>query len=540
MAGPSEKAAGDEPVTLEPVFVEAASSNPWQYFTVPGFEVISHCPDDFNETYARALLRATAARTALLPGDFWGEMPTPMKIVLYDREPEAEADFSNARPIDLGWTAGDPSFLGSGSVRQAYPTLVGDGDTYINCGNYHGLIADGQQLYLDPDSELRIASRVPQFPGWFKAGLEGRFGLVTDREIESGLGGRGTVVLHNAVWISRSETAALQKDPRHPRQLLPLASIFGGYAPEGRDLAWQAEAALLVRWGLYAREADGSDHRTAFLDFVRQSAREPVTEAMFRGHLGMGFAEAQARLDAYLPAAVAAPIRVPLGAVDAKPVEMRDASPTDVARIIGDWGRLEGRSIGLQGLGYQQECLEQSERLFERIQARGEGDPMFLAAFGLYALQAGDTVRAREALATATGAGIVRPRAYLELARLRLDDALPSVEQGIGDLGEQDYAEVMRLLTLARLQLPSLIGCYQTLAKAMEHAPRTPSPLDMAVLDGGLRLFPRNASLAYTVATLYKRFGEPEKAQAVIDRAMAFAETDDARARLTAFVVRDR
>jgi hypothetical protein len=534
VADSGEKAAKDEPVALEPVFVEAASANPWEYFAVPGFEVISHCPDDFNASYARALRRATAARAALLPGDFWGELPTPMKVVLYNRPLEPEADFLKAKPIDLAWSAGDPAHIGSGSVRQAHPVLVGDGDTYISCGNYYNLLTDGQELYLDPDSELRLAVRVPQFPGWFQAGLEGRFGLFRDRRIDS-----DTVVLPNAVWMSPAETAALQKDPKHPRQLLPLEAIFGGYAPEGKKLAWQAQAALVVRWGLYAREADGSDHREGFLDFVRQSAREPVTEAMFRGFLGMGYREAQARLDAYLAAAVAAPIRVPLGAVDTGPVAVREASPVEVARIIGDWGRLEGRSIGLQGLSYQQECLDQSEKLFERIKARGEGDPMFLAAFGLYALQTGDTARAREALETATGAGVVRPRAYLELARLRLEDALPSAGQGIGDLGEKEYAEIVRLLTVARLQLPSLIGCYQTLAKAMEHAPHKPSRLEMADLDAGLRLFPRNAPLAYRVATLYKGLGYPDEAKGVIDRAMAFAETDDARTRLTAFVVRD-
>ena len=82
-------AADDGGVTmLEPVFVEASTGDPWNYFTVPGFEVISHCSDSFNTTYARALERATAARLAVLPAEFWGDLPTPMKVILYNREPK--------------------------------------------------------------------------------------------------------------------------------------------------------------------------------------------------------------------------------------------------------------------------------------------------------------------------------------------------------------------------------------------------------------------------------------------------------------------
>ena len=69
------------------------ASDPWIYFSLPGFEVISHCPDSFNQTYARALQMATAARLAVLPASFWGDLPTPMKIVLYNRKPEARAGF---------------------------------------------------------------------------------------------------------------------------------------------------------------------------------------------------------------------------------------------------------------------------------------------------------------------------------------------------------------------------------------------------------------------------------------------------------------
>jgi tetratricopeptide (TPR) repeat protein len=229
------------------------------------------------------------------------------------------------------------------------------------------------------------------------------------------------------------------------------------------------------------------------------------------------------------------PVRIPLAAQPEADLKFRDASSTEVARIIGDWGRLEGKSAGLQFLDYRSECLEQADRLFERASGGRNGNPLFLAAFGLYEIQAGNDLRAREALEAATKAGVVRPRAYVELARLRLQGALPDVKQGIGDLGDVDFSEILGLLTTAREQMPSLLPSYQVLAQAYEHAPSTPPRADLGVLDEALRLFPRDAALAYKVATLYRKFGYGEEADAIVDRALRFAETDDARTLLSSW-----
>ena len=534
-------AAGDEPpVRMEPVFVEAASSNPWQYFRVPGFEVISHCPDDFNRVYARALEASTAARAALLPRDFWGGLSTPMKIVLYNREPEGGQAFSRPKPIDLSWVSGDDGTAGPYSLLRTYPTVVGDGDTFISCGNYWSLLSSTSDFYADPDSEIRVRCRLPQLPHWFVSGLVGPGGILATWTVEPGAGGQEFAVVPSVTWGSRAETLALIKDPKRPRAVMALSRFFGAAVPAGEEDAWDAEAALLVRWGLFGTEPDGRPHREAFLDLVRGACGQPVTETRFRELLGMGFAEAEARLRAYVAVAVREPVRLPLGVAREKTVEIREATPTEVARIVGDWGRLEARAVGMQNLDYQRECLDQADRLFERIYARQTSDPGFLAAFGLYALQVGDVTRGREALESATGAGVVRARAYLELARLKLGDSLPFAEQGIGDLNEADYGRVVGLLDTAMEQAPSLVGSYLLLAKAMEHAPKKPALGDMEVLEGAVALFPGNASLAYKVATLYKRFGYPEKAQAVIARAFRMADTNEDRARLAAFVVRDR
>ena len=61
-----------ELVKLEPFIIEASIEGPWHHLAVPGFEIISRCPDDFSSAYAHALQNATATRVALLPANFWG------------------------------------------------------------------------------------------------------------------------------------------------------------------------------------------------------------------------------------------------------------------------------------------------------------------------------------------------------------------------------------------------------------------------------------------------------------------------------------
>lgn len=526
---------------MEPVFVEASSSDPWTYFRVPGFEVISHCPDSFNETYARALERATAARLAVLPASFWGDPPTPMKIVLYNRKPDRGDGFSRGSPIDLSWVSSEGGSLGPVSVVHSYPVSVGDGDTFINCGNYWDVRVGGDNFTVDPDSAIRIEERVPKLPSWFIAGMEGQFGIYPNLIFQSSVF-TSSLVLPSAVWVSTGKTLALQAEAREARkdgnarvttEMLPLGEIFGGGAGERAGDLWNSQAALVVRWGLYA-----SGKRQAFLDFVDEAAREPTTEEQFRRHMGIGYDEALAQLGAYLPRAVAEPIRVPIATPPEGPLEIREASSVEIARIVGEWGRLEGRTLGMENLDYQRECLDQADRLFEKIYRRGNSDPLFLAAFGLYELQVGDSVRARDVLQRATDAGVVRPRAYVELARIRLEDALPTNQEGIGDLGEADFTEITGLLTTARVQMPSLLATYDVLARALEHAPRKLDLEQIRPLEEATVLFPRNAALAYRLANLCREMGLDDEAAAVIARAMRFADSDKSRALLSEFLSR--
>jgi hypothetical protein len=537
---PAGIAAGEAVTVLDPFIVLASKGPPWRYFSVPGFEVLSRCPDRFNETYARALQRSIAARAALLPPGFFADLPTPVKILLYYKAPESGFTFNRPTPIDLQMSPLSDALGKAGAIEEASLAMVGDGDTFINCGNYWNVISRVADLSVDPDTDLLLQLRTPAFPAWFKVGTTGRHGVFAHRIIQSAAGGREVAVLPNAFWVSRDETIAIQKDPRHPHESLPLARLFDGSGRVLHPELWDSEAALFVRWGLFAPEADGTAFREAFLRFVDRVTREPVNEQLFRDCFGMGFAEAERRLDQYLPRAVAESITVSITVAPDDPAEIRDATPDEVARIIGDWGRFAGRSSssGLVGMTDRDGGgvgLERAAKLLERTYGNGNREPLFLAAYGLYKAQVGDAVAARGALEAAAAAGVIRPKVYLELARLRLTGTLLDGTQNFGILSEEDYEGIWRLVATARRQMPSMLGCYQLMIRLWEHAPKTPTREELAMLGEAVHLFPRNAAFICRVATLYQHFGYPDDARAIIERAKGFAESPDAQALLSGF-----
>jgi hypothetical protein len=528
--------AAEEPATvMDPVFIEASASNPWKYASIPGFEILSKCTDGFTQDFAWALGRSTAARLAVLPPDLWGDLPTPMKMVLYDRPTGSDHGIGWASPIDLSWTAEDGALVGSGGVQRSYPVTLGDWDTFINCGNYRNVQDQGPTMSVDPDSAIRLSCRVPRLPAWFVTGMVGPRGLYSNRRITASASG-ASVVMPNALWTTSAETIEIQDEVRRGakvravRPMLPLSAVFDGRYPEERRGLWEAEAALLVRWGLYK-----SGDRGAFLDFVRRSAEEPPSEALFRRFLGIGYGEALHRLGAYLPEASSTAVTVPVDLPSARPAAIREAGSREVARILGDWGRFEGRSSPAEGDEYRRECVSQADRLFSRARERRSSDPLFLAAYGLYEEEAGNDTLAAEALEAAAAAGIVRPRAYVELARLTLEGSLSGVPRGIGDLSPAQFERILGLLATARAQMPSLESTYYLIARVYEHAPDWPRRPELGALDEALRLFPQDARLAYRIATVFRRLGYPSAAAEAISRADAFSESARARELLASF-----
>ena len=409
---------------------------------------------------------------------------------------------------------------------------MGDGDTYISCGNYWRLLAGRSSIVADPDSALRIARRAPAYPNWFTEGLVGRMGVYTHHWIEHSATGVQLIV-PAASWISAGESEAIRKEPERPVRMPPLAKLFEA-GPHPADAAWESEASLFVRWGLLGSEPAGAGQRPAFLAFLDRSCGEAVTEALFRKEFGFGYAECERRLSEFLPSAVGHTVRLPIAGVAAQ-WALRDATSVEVARILGDWGRLEGRAQGLLIGDYERASPGPGRPAFQARQGARGGGP-HLAAYGLYEAQVGDGASARDALEAAARAGVVRPQAYLTLARLRLEDALPWPESGIGDLSGPEFASLLALIRTAQAQDPSLAASYELEARLLEHGPVLASAGELGLLERRLGLFPRDARLAYQVATVFRRMGEGREARVIAGRSLALADTPEGAALLRSFL----
>jgi hypothetical protein len=391
---------------------------------------------------------------------------------------------------------------------------------------------DPERLSLTHDYvSFMVKSRLPALPPWFVHGF-----LAVHQQIT--YSGR-RLTLEPLQWISETHTDALKKDPGNAPPVLPLAD-FLAHKLAPRDpastyepiKAWQAQAALFVRWGL---EADGGAHRTSLWNFVERSAVDGASEALFRECFGFDLVEAQARLTAYLPAAVRRTVTIRAGNLPKlAPLPLRDASDGQVARIKGDWERLEIPYVKTLSPDLAPKYLEQARRTLQRGYDRGERDPRLLAVLGLCECDAGNDAGARAYLEAAARIGPIRPRANYELARLRLAEFRTTPAGQDAGMSVAQTADVLRPLFAARADLPPLPEVYALIAEAWGHSAATPTRAHLAVLNEGVRLFPRHMDLILRATELNLRHGYREAAATLIEIGIRVADTDAARERITA------
>jgi hypothetical protein len=149
---------------------------------------------------------------------------------------------------------------------------------------------------------------------------------------------------------------------------------------------------------------------------------------------------------------------------------------------------------------------------------------------GLCEVDGGDDAAARELLEAAAALGPVRPRANQELARLRLAEFLARPAGAGGRIDTAQTARVLEALFAARGAAPPLAEVYELIADAWAASEASPTLRHLAVLDEGVRLFPRRVPLVRKAAGLYARHGHAEQAGALIALGLRVAEDDASRA----------
>ena len=528
-------AAETRVVALPPFLVEETKALPWRYADVAGWEVLSSCP----ERLTRALV-ANHHRLHVLLGEL---LPPALQLRMTERQTLLFVDSAQLPPTSqevvarMAVTAAEQDRLDDavvplddGRLRRRPPppryTFLPNLRLWDrDAGTLFAIVResefDANRVALTPDYvAYLLRNRLPALPPWFISGILTLFSRAKFAE--------DTLTLDRLDWLSESGSAALQTGPEANRALLPLLEFFAGElsssdpALGGALSLWQAQAALFIHWGLGGR---GAPRRAALWKFVERAAVEPVTETLFQECFGLDFATAQQQLTAHLPEAIREKLALRPAQWPRLPdYPLRPANDVEIARIKGAWERLEIGYVKAQFPVLVPKYLEQARRTLMRAYDRGSRDPRLLAVIGLCEVDAGNDATAREFLeAAAAHSKTLRPRAWFELARLRFA-AFGAQHAGTGPRLTSDQAnEVFTPLSAAREQDPPLAEVYALIAEVWAACAQAPTRAQLAVLEEGVRTFPRRTDLVYRTAELNLHHGFTDTARWLITLGLTLA-----------------
>jgi hypothetical protein len=490
-------------VQLPPFFVEDSNVKfsvwNWGYMAFPGYEVLTYCNRTTTNGFVYGIARQAAILHDIAPAVFETEPSVPTALILMDQSQEATISEDMKKVMKEPPADTNTAMSGLTMHRIFLPQLrLNDTEsTAVNLilGNLNNL----DIVVLEP-SYVRylMEQRTPRLPTWYVEAM-------TDLYRRAYFGSK-SVTFSPIDWTTEKETEALRRDAKHPRTLLPMDSILftrpgsAGASEEekARVRLWECQSELFLQWILN----DDSRGRIAalkkFLDLDDHGARN---ENAFRKCFGVGFAEAENLLSAFLPTAVRDSVAF-YSSEDRVDIPLRDATKSEYARIWGNWELMEIQFVKAQDPDLVYPYVAQADQTLKGGFRKGERDPGFLAVLGLYGSDMNDPEVARPALEAAVAARAPYPRIYVELARLCLKDALaapvgPGKKLSLGQAGA-----ILGLLREARRLSPPQSAAYLLHALTLANGTVPPTPKDMDILEEGLRNFPRDAELAATVAAL--------------------------------------
>ncbi|MES2694331.1 MAG: hypothetical protein V4773_12720 [Verrucomicrobiota bacterium] len=540
----AEGTADTAPVALPPFLVEEPTKGPsWRYAYAAGYEVLSRCDERTTRRVVEAHHRLHQLLEEILPPSLQLSWTVPRALILYPEELQPAAsreviekmlrDKPNVPSVELD-LPGRRTRLAEPAGRGArfLPNIrLWDRDSMTVFMIVRSDDFDGAKLSLTYDYiSFLVKHRVPGPPLWFVSGF-----LDLYREIKY----EGSeLVAKPLVWISDEHSDALRNNYQTAPSVMEMdvflssgvpAVTLGDIPPLKR---WQAQAALFVRWGL---DSGGRERREGFWKFTARCAQQAPTEALFQECFGMDFATAQAQLSAYLLTAVRKePTYAPKRFAKLPPYTLLPASDAQLARIKGDLERLEVPYVKNISADLGPKYLEQARKTLRKGYERASTDPQLLAILGLCELEAGNLAAAREYLESGAQIGGMRPRAFYELAKLRLADLSRTPEGPDGKLSVSQLAEVLRPLFSARESLPPLYEVYELMAEAWAASAAPASRRHLGVLDEGVRYFPRRLTLVLRTAELYSQHGFRDEATALLNIATQIADSDTSRERVAA------
>lgn len=515
----------------------------WSYARIPGFEVISNASEDKTRDLLTNFQRfahavdlvwpgmvppGTAPATLIICGrgdQFGAFVPETARsteramtsLILRSREQAAIILDQQTKVLALTTVEG---------VADAAATVVVDEEGIPSgTGAAPGFVVDAyRQLYREYLRFLLTSREVPP-PAWFAEGLAQLFMAMEVTDTAITLGKLDDPNAPSPQPEDRDFSASLAK-----RALLPMAELFA-VTPDSPTVlnslgrTWAKQSYAFVHWGLYG---DEGRHQKDFFTFLARLGREPLSEALFQECFKQSYNEMLFTLRQYLEFTrhKVAGVRAEKGQKisEPPPVVLREATEAEVGRLKGEALRLAGQRAA-------------AHTALVTPYRRGQREPALLAALGIDEANGGDPVKARQLLEAAAGAKVDRPRAYVELARLRLHEAHAQPAGAGGKISARQTETVLEPLFVAHGQVPVLPDLYELIGEAWGQSELAPSAAQLAVLDEGVRLYPRNATLVYRDAALQVKIGRVREAESLIRLGLRVTTDEGLRAKFEALKV---
>lgn len=542
-ADSAPKAGEPGVVALPPFMVEELSKGPpWRYAKSPEFEILSRCDDRTTRELTEMYHRLHRLFALVVPPKLQVKHDVQKTIIYYDQElkPAASQEVI-AQMLRGGSGVAIPPTEAAGFGTPGFRTNVMSPRRYTFLPNMRLWDKDSMAVYAivrpgDLNSDTMyltidyvaylLKTRTPTLPTWFIAGVLGMYPQLTFHG--------ETLTLTEHTWLSPEQTRIVKGDPKMAQPLMPIetffrADIFSDPSTREEKLRlWTTQAELFVRWGI----DPGGGRREGFWKFVDRASSGVASEALLQECLGVDYAGLTQQLTLFLQTAVRKTATFHTEKTPVVPLSLRNATEGEIARIKGDWERLE---IGYVRTRYPEvagKYIEQARRTLTRAYEHDVRDPQLIAVLGLCEVDAGNDAAAKPYLEEAARLNVVRPRVWLELARLRLADYV-AASGGGGRLSATQAAEVLTPLFTARNQNPPMPEVYELIAEVWERCSSAPKRSHLAVLAEGVTLFPHRVALLRRTAALHLSNGFTDEAAALIGLGLRLASDEADRAFFT-------
>jgi hypothetical protein len=556
-------AAGDRVIEL-PKFVvtdsrELPQPESWKYATIPGFEILTNASDRATQRLLRdfGMFRQALSHVWPIPQ----RLNQTTSLIICGKGNKFDAFIPSGKVVpDAAFAS---LFLKQGNKMAIVIDLEATTLNVLNIDNSNdaatgtdsGLVSveHDKQLYREYVRYL-LSHNEPRAPAWLEEGLSQiimkmqfdrkwiEFAKLEDPNTVSTQAAM-TAEINALATADDPDAATLPGAPAEDRDfnaalrrraLVKLDKFFAVKhdSPEALNVlgnnVWAKQAYAFVHMCLYGHKGK---YLKQFTTFLQRSAREPVTEQMFKecfrmpGRNGtfkeMSFNDMLMEIRSYCEFTVyeskyyksKEDVIIP-----PPPLELREATQAEIGRIKGE---------ALLLAGHEKKARAELVAAYQR----GERDPNLLGALGLYERAHGEEDRARKFLEAAYKDKTTRADALLELARYRHADAMAKPAGSDGRFSAAQTASIVQPLLLARRQPPPQPAVYDLAGDTLIRSAVKPTRDEAVMLVEGAQLFPMRLKLIYQAAVVANEVGELQPAHALADHGIKYAPEGVAKKR---------